>query len=69
MKKVSRNKVSGFSVGRLYAIAQNNAKEYNETWYVLGDSGIATNNRRGYEQYDALTYYPNGQIEIIKSQV
>lgn len=47
--KVYRNIVKEFSLGRLMAIAQDNAKKYNETWYVLGNSGMAANakGRRG----------------------
>ena len=69
MKKVYRNIVKGYHIGRLIEICQQNSKKYNETWYILGDSQMAANakGRKGYEQYEALAYHPNGNVEVIPS--
>jgi hypothetical protein len=67
MKKVYRNIVKGYSLGELFAIATHNAKEYNEEWYILGASGMASNakGRKGYEQYESTKVNPQGKWSAV----
>jgi hypothetical protein len=69
MKKAYRNIVKGYERNQLVAICKYNAEQYNETWYMLADSGMAANkkDRKGYEQYAALAFHPDGTMTIVQA--
>ena len=63
MTKVTRNMVSGFDIGRLMAIGQYRAEQYQESWFVF--DGHATNNPKGWNQHIMLEYRPGMAPRLI----
>ena len=66
---MSENIVKNLSTGQQLAVAEKKVSENNETWFVLGDSGMVANayGRRGWEQFTALAFHPDGTKEIIEA--
>ena len=63
MRKIHRNIVKGYGLAQLFDIIEHNAKEYNENWYILGNSGMAANDIgcKGWEQYERMGVTPEGK--------
>ena len=69
MALVYRNIVKQVGAARAMAVSKQNAEKYGETWYWMPDGQMTANakGRRGYEQFQALAFNPDGSTEIIEA--
>lgn len=69
MRRITRNRVTGYPIGQVMAIAEHNAKERNEIWYaaIAGNMAFNEKGRKGYEQYGAIGYRPDGSVFILEA--